>query len=76
MSVHDLSKLRSENEHILRHNREVALDYALNIVPKQFEMIEAIVSGQEKFGPPTRLNRLYENIHLRDTMLHNKFRQD
>lgn len=56
MSMEQLTMLRSENEHIIRHNRKVALDYVFNIVPEQFKMIEAVVAGQQISN---RLSELY-----------------
>lgn len=77
MSANELTKLYSENEHIIRHNREVALDYALNRIPKQFEMVDAIMRGGQNFVMHhNRVNALYQNLHLKDMVLHNKFRQD
>lgn len=65
MTPEQLTQLRTENEHIIRHNREVALDYVFNRVPKQFEMIEAMLSGQ---NVPNRLKTLYLNLGLKNEL--------
>lgn len=65
MPMTDLEQLRRDNEHIIRHNRTVALDYVFNRIPKQFELIEAILSGQ---GVPNKLRTLYLNLGLKNEL--------
>lgn len=45
-SMVELQVLLKENEEIIRHNRRVALDYALNKVPNDFKMVSAIIEGR------------------------------
>lgn len=42
----ELQELLLENEHIIRHNRQVALDYALNKVPNELRNIVSILEGR------------------------------
>lgn len=65
MSMDELTLLLRENEHIIRHNRQVALDYVFNIVPKKFEIIEATLTGQ---GIPNGLHTFYNNLGLKNEL--------
>lgn len=61
-----LAQLIKDNEHIIRHNRQVALDYVFNKVPNDFKLIQSILAGQNII---TRLDGIYNILEYKNEIL-------
>lgn len=64
-TVEQLTQLRRDNEANILHNRNVALNYALNIVPNEFSIVQSMLSGQ---GIVTRLDNIYQLLERKDDL--------
>lgn len=65
-TYNELEQLIIANEHVIRHNKQVALDYVFNVVPKSLEQIVPKLSGQ-MLGE--RLETVYDLKELKNATL-------